>query len=59
MAVKEGGLGGWQGDKVGQPGGQVAQGLEGRISGSDFVSGEWERKSLEGHRTGYIAPLRP
>lgn len=54
MAVEEVGLGGWQGDKVGR----VTQGLEDRISGSDLVSGKWERSS-EGHRTGYIAPLRP
>lgn len=38
-------------------GGQVT--LESRISGSDFVSGEYGGKSLEGHKTGYIAPLRP
>lgn len=42
---------------VGHLGGQVT--LESRISGSDFVSGEYGDKSLEGHKTGYIAPLRP
>lgn len=45
------------GDKVGELGGQVTQGLRDRISDSGFVSGEWEGKSLEGHRTRYTAPL--
>lgn len=47
----------WQEMRLGHPRGQGT--LEGRVSGSDFVSGEWGGKSLEGQNTGHVAPLRP
>lgn len=43
--------------RLGHPRGQGT--LEGRVSGSDFVGGEWGGKSLEGQKAGYIAPVRP